>query len=131
MYWPENDQYHPGMIHSAASDGRLNVQYDDGEKECLDLNTQTWKFPSASSVNSAQHPTVTELSSTESIVLAVMAKHFGNKSFMKHQAQGFDHFRLFNAHKREQGTFLKPVRPVPRKKSQPDPTSLGVQTSTR
>lgn len=41
IYWPDDDQYYPGMVHSAAGDGRLNVHYDDGEKECLDMNTET------------------------------------------------------------------------------------------
>ena len=51
VFWPENDIYHPGFIDSEAEDGRLNVAYDDGEKECFDMKKETWNLLEASSAN--------------------------------------------------------------------------------
>lgn len=57
-----------------------------------------------------------------------MAKHFGNKSFMKHQAQGFDQFPIVNAFQREQDKFLKTVRPVLKNKVPAGSNIIGSHT---
>lgn len=55
----------------------------------------------------------TQVSSTEYIFIASMADYFGNKSFLKHQAQGFEQFPLINSYKQEEETFLKSAEIIP------------------
>ena len=113
VYWPEDDQYYTGTVHSAEPDGRLNVHYDDGEKECLDMSAETWKLTTTVSANSGTTSSRTSLLSTEKDVLTSMLQNFGNKPFLKHEAQGFDQFPLFNSYRTEEESFMKTVRPVP------------------
>ena len=55
-----------------------------------------------------------ELANSEGDVLSTMLEHFGNKSFLKHQAQGFEQFPLVIAYRKEEDTILKTVQPVPK-----------------
>lgn len=42
-----------------------------------------------------------------------MAEHFGNKQFMRFQAQGFEQYPLRNAYEKEEGEFYKTIKVVP------------------
>lgn len=43
-----------------------------------------------------------------------MEDHFVNRTFLRHQAQGFEQFPLVNSRKTEEETFLKTVNIVPK-----------------
>lgn len=114
MFWPDDNEYYPVIIQFANDDGRLNVDYDDDNSECLDMSKETCNLPQAGSANTKTNPAVIELSSSESDVLSDMSTHFGNKSFLKHQAQGFEQSPLLNAYRKEKETFSKTVRLIPK-----------------
>ena len=105
MFWPDDNEYYPVIIQFANDDGRLNVDYDDGNSEFLDMSKKTCNLPQAGSANTKTNPAVIELSSSESDVLSDTTTHFGNKSFLKHQAQGFEQSPLLNAYRKEKETF--------------------------
>lgn len=48
-------------------------------------------------------------------VLSVMEDKFENKTFLRHQAQGFEQLPLVNSYKTEEESFLKTVKIVPKK----------------
>jgi len=122
VFWLDDDKYYPGTIKSATDDGRFDVHYDDGDKECLG------KFSSTVQANTSSVPSELEVSSTEPTVLSSILEHFGNKSFLKHQAQGFEQFPLINAYQREEGTFLKTARIIPKDKSTSGANIIGSHT---
>ena len=41
FFWPDDNEYYPGVIQSANDDEYLIVQYDDGDSECLDMEKET------------------------------------------------------------------------------------------
>ena len=57
-----------------------------------------------------------------------MLDYFGNKSFLKHHAQGFDQYPFFNAYEQEEGTFLKTVRPLAHNKIPPGSNFVSSHT---
>ena len=81
VFWPDDNEYYPGVVQSANEDGLLNVHYDDGNSECLDMTKETWKLLRAASANTKTVPTLTEITSSEGNVLSTMVEHFGNTSF--------------------------------------------------
>lgn len=131
MFWPLDDQFYPGTVHSEEEDGRLNIHYDDGGIENLDMSKEVWKFNDTISASSASTQTELQVTSTENSVLASMLEHFGNKPFLRHHAQGFDQYLLVNAYKTEEDTFLKTVRPVPHTEVLPTPMLLAVTRYTK
>ena len=112
VFWPLDQEYYPGIVESEENDGRINVKYDDGDTECLDITKEVWKFNDSLTSSSSSFSNMLQVTSTENSVLSSMLEHFGNKPFMRHQAQGFEQFALVNAYKAEEETFLKTVRPV-------------------
>lgn len=52
--------------------------------------------------------------SKEGSVLKDICTYFGNKTFMKHDAQGFDQFPFTNAYKIEEDSLIKTVKEVPK-----------------
>lgn len=95
--------------------------YDDGENEKLSMANETWKFESTevdentltASTGASSTLTVTN---TEPNELGRMFEFFGNKPFMKFQAQGFEQFVLSKAYKSEEDVLLKTVEVIPREK---------------
>ena len=128
VFWPLEDRFFIGTVHSEADDGRLNIHYDDRDKECLDMTTEKWNFTNAVSASSSVLSLGLHLTSTESEVLSSMVEKFGNKPFLKHHAQDFDQYPLINACKEEEGTFLKTVRPVPHNKIPPGSNIISSHT---
>ena len=113
VFWPLENQSFDSTVHSEAEEGRLNIHYDDGDEECLDISQEKWKFANALAASSSALPEQLCVTSKGGDVLSSVVDHFGNKPFLKHHAQGFDQYPLFNAYKLEEETFLKTVRPVP------------------
>lgn len=69
----------------------------------------------ASSANAELFSSETGMYSTEHAVLSKKQDHFGNKTFLRHDAQGFDQFPLVTAFKTEEETFLRTVKQVAKK----------------
>ena len=38
IYWPKNDEYYPGVISKALRNGRVYIQYDDGDEQWVQLS---------------------------------------------------------------------------------------------
>lgn len=51
-----------------------------------------------------------QLSSTEGTVLKQMREHFGNKTFMKHEARVFEQFSICNSYSKEEESFMKNLK---------------------
>ena len=46
VFWPKDDRYYPGVVTSYTHKKSVfhhTIQYDDGEKEKLNLAKQTWR----------------------------------------------------------------------------------------
>lgn len=106
VFWAE-DQYYPGVISSENRDRKVDVSYDDGEDECLKMTHGTWNSLQASTGIAVPEM---EIKITESHVLSRMQEHFGNKSFLRNNGQGFYQFPLISAFKKKEETFLKTVK---------------------
>ena len=89
------------------------MHYDDGEKEFLDMSTEPWKLTTTVSANSCTTSSSISLVRTERDNLTSMLQNFGNKPFLKHEAQGFDQLLLSNSYKTEEESFMKTFRHVP------------------
>ena len=44
VHWPMDDQFYDGCVASAEENENLNMQYNDGDHECLDMTQEQWKF---------------------------------------------------------------------------------------
>lgn len=66
VFWPEDGKFYPGTVREAEEDGRLDIRYDDGDTEALDMTTAIWKFNNAlaasfcSTVSDLQVPSTEE-----------------------------------------------------------------------
>jgi len=58
VFWPEDHKWYPGKIGEYLPEKkRCVINYDDGEREELDLNSEKWQW-----VSSASYPTATRVS---------------------------------------------------------------------
>ena len=112
VLWPLDDHFYPGTVESEAQDGLLHIQYDEGDTEQLDMTKEVWSFNDSLQASPCALPSALQVTSNEETVLTSMRDQFGNKPFLRHQAQGFDQYSLVNAYKAEEETFLKTVRSV-------------------
>ena len=116
VFWSHDNQFYSGKV-TDVTDGKHHVTYDDGDKETLDICKESWRFTNGTqSVQTAFASTV-ELKSSEQHDLTSMLKHFGNKPFLAHKAQGFPFHVLQKAYKAEEESFKKTVRVI-------DPSSV-------
>lgn len=104
------------MVYEKAKDGTAAVFYDNGDIVAAVDVTSIQKIPSHSeallAVASSKLSAQLQITSTGDAVLLSMLEHFNRKSFMRHQAQDFEQYRLVNAYAREEETFLRAARPV-------------------
>lgn len=128
VYWSLDKVFYPGTFHSEEDDGHLNIHYDDGGKECLDMTKEVWKYTESLSASSSTLTPELELKCAESDVLSSMVDYFGNKPFFRHQVQGFDQYVLFNSYQTEEETFLNTVRPFPHNKVLSDANIISSHT---
>lgn len=98
---------------SDAIDLRVEVQYDDGDNENLDLQHETWRFASwpAASIFTADPPV---LASTAQEDLGIYLDTFGNKPFMRDQAEGLPLHGLHTSYCAEEESFTRNVSAVAR-----------------
>lgn len=98
----------------------VTVNYDDNEGDHLNPLMKNWHFESGDQTTSASTsqamndwndaPRVLDV---EPNGLKLLKEHFGNKSFMNHQAQGFEQYTLNKSYKAEKTSFLETVKCVP------------------
>lgn len=103
--------FYPGTIASVTSDGNHVVNYDDGETETLDLESEVWK---PVEVMSAQFSGFPSVASNSPDVLRSIMETLGQKPFMLHHAQGFPQYVITNAYEAEELVFKKFVKCVPK-----------------
>ena len=126
VFWPMDSQYYPGSVTEISDSGYHTVTYDDGDTEALLINEENWRF-----ANTLQSSTVTSLpmlESNEQTSVGRIFDFFGNKPFLRHQAQGFDQAALENAYSAEETAFLKTVQPIPRSAVSDDANIIGSHT---
>ena len=113
VFWPLDNAFYPGVV-TDIDNGHHQIQYDDGDKETLEISNETWRFSDHDySVQNAVACAV-ELFSSEQSDLKPMFEHFGNKPFLAYQAQGFPSYMLHNAYHEEEESFKRTVRVVAR-----------------
>ena len=44
VYWPMDVKYYTGEVKEVLQDGRHVIEYDDSDKETLNLDNENWKF---------------------------------------------------------------------------------------
>lgn len=121
IFWPDDQKFYAGTVKHMHRDGFITVIYDDGERERLNFDNEIWRNESTTDsvcASSAQVDSVDldleTVKDIEPMELKKMADYFGNKTFLKHQAQGFEQFVLHKAYDAEEAVFLKTVKIVPR-----------------
>lgn len=72
------------------------MRYDDVNEENIDLRNETW-CSSSSPVASALTAMLTSLKSNAQDYLALYLDTFGNKAFLRHEAQGLQSYVLHTA----------------------------------
>ena len=87
VYWPLDDQFYNGTVKK-INDNQFTINYNDGDVEELDLMQENWKHQ-----NINANTNELKVISNEPKILKQMADHFGNKQFMKHQAQELTNIR--------------------------------------
>lgn len=46
VYWPDDDTFYLGTVLSINDDQKYKIDYEDGDRETLDLSTEAWRFSS-------------------------------------------------------------------------------------
>ena len=111
IFWPLGMEYYPGTVTAISETGQHVISYDDGDTETLTMGDETWRFTptmTASLIHS-----LPSLESNEQEALKPIFDFFGNKPFLRHQAQGFDQAVLENAFQSELKSFLETVEQIP------------------
>ena len=104
----------------------IRDRYDDGDNEALIINEENWRF--SNSLHSSTVSALPMLESNEQVCIGKMFYFFGNKPFLRFQAQGFDQAALENAYSAEEAAFLKTVQPIPRSAVPEDANVIGSHT---
>lgn len=128
VYWPLDDQYYSGTVNSIDPNGSHVIHYDDDEIETLNLSNESWKFVSTNSVVASTTAFNRVLESNEQEVLGDIFESFGNRSFLRYQAQSFDQAVLYNSYKKEESDFLRNVKIVPRSSVPKSANIIGSHT---
>lgn len=115
IYWSEDDEYYSGVVTEVDETGHTIV-YDDGDVEIVDFSGEQWRFTGSQDgvLESNTVSGLTTLSRNEQEALGAMFKYFGNKPFMRHEAQGFSQAAIMSAYQREEDVFLENVKIVRR-----------------
>lgn len=108
IYWPLDNAFYPGSV-VGKQDNHKTVVYDDGGIEKLDFTNETWRFESTA-VLSAYSSSSFKVQSVMQDVLNDMLNYFGDKLFLRHQAQAFPQFRLRSAYELEEADFKKMIK---------------------
>ena len=99
IFWPIDNAFYKGSVSELTPDGKHVIVYDDEDVETIMMSEENWKYESSAH---AELGNFTTLPSDEQRVLREIMSVFGNKSFLRHQAQGFEQFPLVNAYLAEE-----------------------------
>lgn len=83
--------------------------YNDGDIETIELLNETWRYASSAKLLSIDALSV-HLDSEVPRVLDEMLAYFGNRPFLRHQAQAFPNYVPINAYNDEETEFKKAVK---------------------
>lgn len=128
VLWPVDNAYYPSFVAEEQNDNKT-VVYDDGGIETLDFATETWQYASSAKLRDLSATSLT-LKSGLNDVLMRMFNYFGNKPFMRHQAQGFPQYALKNAYDSKETDLKKLSQLLILLMSLPAPTLYLVTTYT-
>ena len=116
-------KYYTGEVKEVLQDGRHVIEYDESDKETLNLDNENWKFLHSLESNAIE--LLATLPSNEQEILSEMMDVLGQKPFLFHHAQGFDQSVMLKAYQLEQEKYFKHVKPVPRKKALPNANRIS------
>lgn len=100
VYQSEDKEYHLGKVSSVDNDGKRNLEYEDRNKESLNMDKKTRKFVAtadngvANSIKTSGEPKAICRDKPLQEVLAQFANTFGNKAFPRHHAPGLEQFSV-------------------------------------
>ncbi len=107
VYWSGDEECYPGTVDSYDPEsGKYEINYDDGDKESLDLDKHTWRLISDNQSG------LTEVSAVHKEALETYFKTFGQKEFLLHHAEGLLSHPIWNAYHDEEINFMKIFRSV-------------------
>lgn len=111
VFWPLHNSFYPGVV-AEKQNNIHTVVYDDGGIETLYFANETWRYASGAMLMSMIASSI-RLESNAPDVLASMLQYFGNKPFLRHEAQSFPDYVLLNAYSAEETEFRRTVRAIP------------------
>lgn len=129
FYWPRDNEYYPGII-AEEQDGNHTFVYDDGAIETLDFRNETWRFASKPNLLAISAFFLSRKSDMPRI-LAFMYEFFGNKPFLRYQAQAFPEYAPLSEYQIEEDDFRHTVKTIPLLKFQSIPILLQATPSLR
>lgn len=94
FYLPLDDQLYDAKVAS-IDDNRFTINNVDGDIEERDLMQEDWKYQIMNVSANKQKAICNELKKlNETSILKIVADYFGNKQFMRHEAQGSEQYPL-------------------------------------
>lgn len=111
IFWPLDNMHYPGHVSHITDTGQHVINYVDYDVETLTISDETWRYQSSLD---AALGNFSALPSNEKQILKNIMDSFGNKPFVRHQAQGFEQFPILNAYRVEEEDFKKNVESVKR-----------------
>lgn len=87
VFWPLDDTYKPGVVDSIDDQSLYHIQYNDDKREVLDMGRENWRFTSNRLSASSSSTKSLELTSSEPEVPKSVFHLFGNRPFLRYQAQ--------------------------------------------
>lgn len=92
IYWTLDNKFYPATV-SRVVDNQHTIQYDDGDEERLNLESEEWRWNDSANNITEAHATLPRNSQE---TLNSLLETFGSKDFMRHQAQEFEQSELVN-----------------------------------
>lgn len=108
MFWSLDNVYYRGIV-AEERNGNQPVVYDDGGNETLDFSNETWCYVLSAKLLSVCALSI-RLNSDMPQTLASIFDYFGNKPFLRYQAQALPDYALLSAHLDEGQAFKRTVK---------------------
>lgn len=121
VFDPNENEHYPGTVQHKHRDGFITVNFDDGYINRINPAEEDWTFQYESDTDSTIKSSSSKIErdsgplsimNIEPDVVRGLLNHFGNKSFMRHEAQGFEQCVLDKSFSDEEETFLKNVKVI-------------------
>lgn len=111
VYQPIDMCHYRGTVESIPN-GKHTIEYDDGQKENLDMSSETGRFSAFQQNIQAVTAATVERTNCGQTDLLGMTHHFGNKTFLGHRAQGFLSYLKQYAYMKGEDSYKKTVQVV-------------------